>query len=525
MALSRRVCLIGIDADDEALVERWCAEGALPTLDRLRRMETSIPLRNAEANPSGSVWPTVYTGTHPGRHGMVHPIGIVPGTLTLQSIVPEECPEQPVWSLLAKAGLRSIVVDVPFAPLGRDAESIHIVDWGAYERLRPARSWPTSALADVVRHAGPYPVHRDLSRNPAATESERWRDHAQLVAGVSVKGTALRWLARQRPWDYFMATFTEAHAVGHHFWDVEFAPSAPRPRGASTSPVRDVYRAIDRELAKLLDVLDLTTTTLIVMSGHGMGRNVYGWHLIEPFLRSQGLLVAPPPTARSVLGRLRSACPAWIRRSVSRRLPHTLRTSMSQYWLAGGVDRRRARAFALPLDQLGFIRINVAGREPEGPVQGGREYEELCQAIAGSLRRLVDVDTGRPVVRDVFHTDEVFPGPERRRLPDLLVGWYDDAAIETLRSDDGTIITERSPDPRSGNHRPDGFAVVCGAGVPSERVVAGHLLDLAPTVLARFGLEPSPFMPGRSWLPRPDAGDGRDERRSQVYSVNAAETG
>jgi len=505
MAPTTRVCVVAIDAADERLVERWCAEGALPTLDRLRHRGAWIPLGHADAHPSGSVWPTIYTGTHPGRHGMVHPLRLVPGTLTLQSIVPEECPEPPLWSLLADAGLRSIVVDVPFAPLGANRDCLQVVDWGAYERPRAARSWPTGALADIVRHAGAYPVQRDLSRNPAATDAERWRDHAQLMAGVAVKGTALRWLARHRPWDFFMAAFTEAHAVGHHFWDFESGPRAPRRRGASPTPVRDVYRAIDGELAKLLDVLDLTTTTLIVLSGHGMGRNVGGWHLVEPFLRRRGFLVAPPPTAGSVLGRLRGACPAWIRRSVSRRLPPAVRTSMSQYWMAGAMDRRRTRAFALPSDQLGFIRINVAGREPEAPVRADREYDDLCRTLDGSLRRLADARTGRPVVRNVFHTDETFPGPERHWLPDLLVSWNDEAPIDAVRTEDGTIISEHSPDPRSGNHRPDGFAVVCGGGLPRGRATTGRLLDVAPTVLASFGLEPTTAMPGRSWLPAPRA--------------------
>jgi len=504
MAARQRVCIIGLDAADEWLVGRWCREGVLPTLDRLRRTGTWIPLRHAEANPSGSVWPTVYTGTHPGHHGIVHPVGLVPRTLTLQSVVPEACPEAPVWSLLSKAGLRSIVVDVPFAPLSQDPDGLHIVDWAAYERPRPARSWPAGALADVISNAGPYPLPRDLSRNPPATEGERWRDHTQLLAGVEVKGTALRWLARQRPWDLFMAIFTEAHAVGHHFWDRDrdLDPRAPRQRRVPATPVRDVYQAIDRELAKFLDALDLTTTMLIVISGHGMDRNVSGWHLIEPFLRSRGLLVAPPRhRSGSLAGRLRRACPAWIRRSVSRRLPHAVRTSISQYWLLGGIDRRRTRAFALPSDQLGFIRINLAGREPEGPVRSDGEYEELCGVIAGSLRRLVDADTGRPVVRDVFHTDETFPGPERHRLPDLLVSWNDEAPIGAVRSEGGPLIMERFPDPRSGNHRPDGFAIVCGAGLPRGRAAAGSLLDVAPTVLGSFGLDPTASMQGRSWLP------------------------
>jgi predicted AlkP superfamily phosphohydrolase/phosphomutase len=518
MAPVHRLCVIGIDAAEESLVNRWCADGALPTLDRLRRTGQYVRLRNAEANPSGSVWPTIYTGTHPGRHGIGHSVGIVPGTMAFKNIVPEESAEPPVWSRLAAAGVRAIVVDVPFAPLSRDPDSLHVVEWSTYERPRAARSWPPDALATLVDHAGAYPVQRDLSCNPAATDAERWRDHAQLVAGVAVKGAAIRWLASHRPWDFFVATFGEAHAVGHHFWDVEFGRSESRPRGAPTSPVRDVYRAIDDELAKLVDVLDLTTTTLIVMSGHGMGQNVDGWHLIDPFLRSQGLLVAPRPTAGSVLRQLRGACPGWIRRAVSRRLPPTVRTSISQRWLASGVDCRRSRAFPLPSDQLGFIRVNVASREPEGSVQVGREYDDLCQTIAGSLRRLVAADSGRPVVTDVFHTDQTFPGPGRERLPDLLVRWSDDRPIESVRLADGTVITQPSPDPRSGNHRPDGFAIVCGAGVSVDGAETGHLLDLAPTVLACFGLQAGPDMPGRSWLPASSGTDARDELRSRIYS-------
>jgi predicted AlkP superfamily phosphohydrolase/phosphomutase len=501
MASNTRVCLIGIDAAEPRLVEQWCAAGMLPALDRLRRIGTWIPLGHAEASPSGSVWPTIYTGTPPGRHGIVHPLGIVPGTLTLRSVVPDECPQPSLWGLLARAGARSIIVDVPFAPFDADRDSLHIMDWGAYERPRPPRSWPPEALADVIGHVGSYPVQRDLSSDPASTDAERWRDHAQLVAGVGVKGAALRRLAREQPWDFFMATFTEAHAVGHHFWDLEPPPRGRRHPGASTRPIRDVYRAIDGELGKLLDVLDLTTTTVIVMSGHGMGRNVAGWHLLEPFLRNLGVLVTPPPTAGSVLGRLRGACPAWIRRSVSRYLPPAVRTSMTRYWMLGNLDRRRTRAFALPSDQLGFIRINLAGREPDAPVRPGRDYEDLCWAIEASLRRLTDAESGRPVVRDVFHAAQAFPGPAQAQLPDLLVSWNEEAPIEAVRSEDGRLITGLSPDRRSGNHRPDGFAIVCGLGLPRGRATTGRVLDVAPTVLASFGLEPTATMAGRSWLP------------------------
>jgi predicted AlkP superfamily phosphohydrolase/phosphomutase len=510
MARPSRVCVIGVDAADPALVDRWCAEGALPTLDRLRRTATYVALDDATQFPSASVWPTLYSGTHPGHHGFVHPVAMRPGTTTLGTVVPDDA--SPVWSRLSSAGARSIVVDVPFAPLLDGLDGLQVLDWAAYERYSPPRSRPAALLAETVRRAGPYPVQRDLSRDPALGERELRRDHAQLLAGVAVKGAALRWMASHHPWDFFMAAFTEAHAVGHHFWHLEDGRGPGHADGA-THPIRDVYRAIDAELARFIDALDLTTTMLIVLSGHGMGRNASGWHLVDPLLRRLGLLAGAATRDRAALLRqLRTLCPAAMRRWVSRRLPHAVRTSVSGYWLASGIDRRRTRAFAVPSDQLGFVRVNVAGREPGGIVQGRAEYDEVCATIADALASLVDGTDGRPAVRAVFRTDETFPGPARDRLPDLLVCWNDDAALGAVREKDGTTIAAPSPDPRSGNHRPYGFAMIAGAGAGAGRPARGHLLDFAPTVLGAFGLERAPSMPGRSWLepwPR-ERGDGRE---------------
>jgi predicted AlkP superfamily phosphohydrolase/phosphomutase len=503
MAPVARVCVLGLDAADPALVEGWCAEGVLPTLDRLRRLGTWIGLRDAGLVPSAAVWPTLSTGVHAGHHGVVHPVGLVPGTLALRPVVFDDGLQPPIWSRLATAGARPVVVDVPFAPLDPHLGGVQILDWAAYERPGPPRARPEAALADVVRRAGPYPVARDLSRDPAMTERELWRDHAGLLAGAAAKGRALQHLLSTEPWDFFMATFTEAHAAGHHFWHLE-GSRGRRPPGAPARPVRDVYQAIDRELARLVDALDLTRTLLVVTAGHGMGPNVAGCHLVDPLLRALGLQAPPARSGRELLGRLRAACPRAVRQAVSRRLPHGVRTAVTGYWMAGGLDGA-SRAFGLPSDQLGLVRINLAGREPGGVVRPGAEYEALCERLADAFRRLVDAETGTPVVRDVGLADRLFPGPARDRLPDLLVSWHDDRPFGAVRTREGAVVAAASSDGRSGNHRPDGFAIVCGPGVRPGATAVGHLLDLAPTVMRGFGLEPAPSMPGRSWLASPGA--------------------
>ena len=50
----------------------------------------------------------------------------------------------------------------------------------------------------------------------------------------------------------------------------------------------------------------------------------------------------------------------------------------------------------------------------------------------------------------------------------------------------------------TGNHRPNAFAAIVGPGVPSGRVLEGaSILDLAPSILARFGIAPPEHMDGK----------------------------
>ena len=50
-------------------------------------------------------------------------------------------------------------------------------------------------------------------------------------------------------------------------------------------------------------------------------------------------------------------------------------------------DRRKRRAFALPLNErAGGVRINLAGREPNGLVAAGAEYDAVCQEPVGGFR-------------------------------------------------------------------------------------------------------------------------------------------
>ena len=75
-----KVMFIGLDAASRDLVLDWCNEGVLPHLQSLRKTSAWGMTHNAPAVYTGSLWPSVWTGTTPGRHGCYYNEQIDPGT-------------------------------------------------------------------------------------------------------------------------------------------------------------------------------------------------------------------------------------------------------------------------------------------------------------------------------------------------------------------------------------------------------------------------------------------------------------
>ena len=94
-------------------------------------------------------------------------------------------------------------------------------------------------------------------------------------------------------------------------------------------------------------------------------------------------------------------------------------------------------------------------------------------------------------------------GPRRDHLPDVVVIWDTDEKITTeLQMEHHGVIRAPAAGCQlrpfySGNHAPRAFAIAAGPDVPQGLVQSGRsILDLAPTILGEFGIEPPEQMQG-----------------------------
>jgi predicted AlkP superfamily phosphohydrolase/phosphomutase len=493
------VLLVGFDAAEISVVERLLAEGAMPHMAGLRERGCFGTLAGCATVFSGGAWPTMYTGKAVPWHGIYqHRMWRHPHQRH-ELIAPDWLPEPPFWRALADQGCRLVLLDVPMvagAPV--PVPGMHVGGWGTHDLVHRG-SWPVGEWRRLEREFG-RPRIRPAGRYGPPTVKSLLRIRDDLLRGTEQLGRIAKALLDRHPWDLAFVVFGGSHRGGHHFWDLSQIDTEGVPQAALETlrgALREIYVACDEALGRLLDAV-AGDARVAVFAVHGMGPNS-GWSERCADMLSRVVQGGPGAPARhGLLHAARSALSLRTRRRLRRLLPRDVRDVLFA-WSQPRFDWARTRAFPLDMDLAGYVRLNLAGREPHGVVAPGEEYAALCRELAEGLQSFRDVASGRPVVEKVLFRDDLAPAgaPYRDGLPDLVVQWGDVSAITSpgltstrfgeLRWRDGN----RLPSGRSGNHRDTGWFVAAGPGIPAGVTARGSRIeDLAPTVFAWFDAMP-----------------------------------
>lgn len=500
-----RQLVIGLDAMEWSLVRRWADEGKLPTFRRLMEEGVRGELASTSAQLPDTVWACTYTGVNPAKFEKFFYVQYDAARLGLRHVLDDAIRRPAFWDYLSQAGVRVGVVDAPKFPLSRSLNGFQLTNWGAHATKTARASAPASLLGDIESRFGRHPVGDcdGVDSRPAALLALRTR----VLEGVRCRGRVFRALMQERPWDVFVAAFSEPHCIGHHFWHF-MDPSHPQhptmdPLDLADS-IQRVYRAIDEEIGQMIAMAGARTRCILV-AGHGMGPIFHAsWNLSEILdllgFGRQRIKDSPPRAGRERSAPinpwriLKMIVPGAWQYRIKAALPSKLQEQLLFLWYRGGQRWDGRRAFAIPNnDSVGAIRVSVRGRDHKGLVEPGDEYREVCESIATGLTELKDAATGRPVVRRVTLTHDVFSGPFLEQLPDITVLWEQNFPWDVIDSPRFGRLRIRRQDSRTGSHTPRGFFLASGPGVSAGIELHGHsIYDIAPTVLeaARVPLPP-----------------------------------
>lgn len=533
------VVVIGLDAAEPSLVERGMASGALPVLAGLRAQGAYGRLEHFDHYRAETPWTTFLTGVAPARTGYWTPLRLREGTYDVVDVAAYDFAEYPPFYRLGDRR-RVAVFDVPQARIVDDVNGVQVLGWGAHSPQTPSRSAPAGLLDELTRRHGAHPT---LLQDEAPVGDARGlaRLAAGLAAGIDRRAAVCRDLLAREPWDLFVTVFGETHSVQHYLWhlhDPEHPLHPPRP---ARDPVLDVFQRVDRAIGEILAGAP-ARRRVVVFATHGMEANSMDlpsmlflpellYRLSFPGRRGIHATDAgtplPPPRALLdprpwVQGVWRhrhdpSRVRAWVRRRVPRLLSRLDRlmppgVGPVSYAACPVLGYQPAmwyrplwpamRAFALPSYSEGYVRLNLAGREPAGLVAPA-EYGRVCDELTAHLHQLTDARSGKPLVRRVIRTRSGRDARDGGRGPDadLVVTW-ESLATDTVESPAAGRLGP-FPFSRTGSHRHEGFLLASGPGISAgRRLPRGHTLDLAPTILDLVGAPRAVHHEGRPLLAR-----------------------
>jgi predicted AlkP superfamily phosphohydrolase/phosphomutase len=219
-----------------------------------------------------------------------------------------------------------------------------------------------------------------------------------------------------------------------------------------------------------------------------MGPNYSGVHLLDEILRrlENPQRAIQPQEVNKTLNFLKQF--KWLRqikKSLLKSTPNPQGKSKQ------ASDKSHRQCFQVPSSEAyGGIRLNLIGREPQGRIQPGQEYEAFCQGMIQDLSDIVNANTGEPVIRQIFRSKDLYQGEQPNGHPDLLVEWNRNAPITAVYSPKIGKVEKVYWDSRTGDHKAGGLFIALGESIkPMQVEQPTSILDFAPTLASLLQVE------------------------------------
>ncbi|HEY0430157.1 MAG TPA: alkaline phosphatase family protein [Pyrinomonadaceae bacterium] len=462
LSRNRKVLAIAIDAAEPTLVRQMIEQRELPALASLLSQGQWLKVEAPAGIGSGAVWPTFITGTDPAVHGIYGEWIWQPGSMRLSRYLGRDL--VPFWKTLADDNTPVGLLDLPFMPVLGLRAGFEISEWAPHDVLEGHMQVAPENIRAIVSNSPSHPLSTDQLRSMRASLEVL---ASGCLEGIRLRGELARDLLRATQPRLAIVSFTEIHRTGHFLWHtVEPDHEVYAEGGIENLPaglnLKTLLREVDRQIAGIADSCG-PDTTVLVFSLHGMRPARGAPAFLGPLLCELGFARLAGwgqqswrERATTLMAGVKRRSPSALKNIYYRNLPAATTQRLARPTMMPAYDWEQTRAFSLPTDQHGWIRVNLAEREARGSVSLA-EYDGLRDELETSLRSLT-TEAGQPLVREVVRTSDGSEAALASRLPDLIVHW-EDAVFDSPLRIKGSLVNPTSVGKYTGQHSLEGFCI------------------------------------------------------------------
>ncbi|MDP9192491.1 MAG: alkaline phosphatase family protein [Acidobacteriota bacterium] len=334
-------------------------------------------------------------------------------------------------------------------------------------------SSPADWAPELAKEHGPYKtigwqIDTWAISEGFATEKIFWDDMEWTVAQSRKIFNALL----ERDDDLIVQCFEFPDRVGHVFWRI-VDPKHPAYDAKLAAEWGDAvlksYQLMDEIAGDAMRAAERKNALLIVASDHGFAsfrRHVHynTWLVLNGYMT---LKTGVQVKDRNV----------------------EMLFDQGQFW--ENVDWSKTRAYAMG---LGEVYVNLKGRESQGIVEPGADYDALKKELQTRLVAMVDPETNEHPVRRVLTREEAYKQFDPNMIPDLFVMNNDGYRVSWQTSLGGVpkVLFEDNKAVWSGDHCSVDPEIVKGIFFTNRKLVssrAPYIADVYPTVLGALGVK------------------------------------
>ena len=426
----QRAVVIGLDGMPHSLAMQLMDGGYMPNLKGLMASGSFLKMDSVLPTVSSTAWASIVTGCLPGKHRIFGFVDRVPSNYEMFIPTSRQLASKTWVEHFSGLGKRVFSMGVPTTYPPKAVNGILISGF-----LAP----------DLKRATYPLHIANELAAMGYLIDIDAWQARENRDAFLDEIFTALdkrceamfKYFAQER-WDLFVTHFMDTDRLHHFLWgEVE------KGQTKFVDWFHRFYQRVDQMLGQLVARLD-DDVVLMILSDHGFCTLKREVHL-NYWLRQVGLL------------------------SFANETPRQLRDLAPQ-----------ARCYSL---LPGRFYVRVRGRDYQGCVQPGAEYETVRKDLAAGLMAIRDPETGERVIDQVLMREEIFGGDVMDSAPDLIakpaVGYDLKGGFEKQ------VLIE--PSPVSGTHTFDNAMWYMNhVGVSCEDAT---VVDVLPTLYGLLGLD------------------------------------
>ncbi len=425
-----RAVVIGLDGVPHSLVQRLVDEGRMPNFSALLDRGRLLPMQSVLPTVSSVAWASIVTGCNPGKHNIYGFIDRVPQTHEMFIPTSRNLKAKTWVELFSGLGKRIFSMGVPTTYPPRAVNGVLISGFLAPDLQRA--TYPLQ-IAKELEEMG-YVI--DIDAWQAREDRDKFLD--EVFHALERRCEAMFHFLSQGPWDLFVAHVMDTDRLHHFLWGY-----IEDGNEAYTSWFHRFYERVDEALGELVSRLD-EDVLLMILSDHGFCRLKQEVHL-NTWLRQAGYLQFASKAPRQ----LRDLSPS-------------------------------TRCYSL---LPGRFYVCVQGREHNGRVAPGSEYEAVRRDVAAALLEIRDPETGGQVVQKVLMREEVYSGSACDAAPDFVAMPAEGYDLKGGFEKD--VLLERGP--VNGTHTFEDAMFYVNRRCEESSDLS--VIDVMPTLLEEMGIE------------------------------------